>query len=1188
MNVSDLFIKDIQRQINGVVKAGQLDEESIWQELDEFVVTTELDQHVRLFFDRYGESLSARGSGASETNGVWISGFFGSGKSHFIKILSHLIENREHNYRGDTKHAVEFFEDKIKDATVLGDIKKAVESATDVLLFNIDDKASSADGENAVLAVFLRMLNQRAGYSPDHAHIAHMERNLDKQGKLEVFTSEFERLTGKSWLSDRDAYEFTRDEVIQALMVATSQSEESCAVLIDNSDNNFSLTVENFANWVLEFIDKDDDNRRIIFLVDEVGQFIGGDSRLMLKLQTITEQLGTVCNGRAWVVVTSQEDVYAVLGGMDRNDPGFSKIQGRFHTRMSLSGSNVDEVLKERLLKKNDDAVRELTQVFAENGDIIRNQLSFRDIGTTYKEFAESNDFVETYPFIPYQFRLLQRIFESIRKAGATGVHLSQAERSLLDAFQSAAKSICDNGVGVLAPLYLFYPSIQSFLDTSVKRTIDQARENDGLEDFDINVLQVLFLIRYVDEMQANIDNLVTLCVDQIDTDRLSLKKTIGGSLVRLEANSLVSRNGDIYQFLTNEERDISREIKKILIAPGDQIKLLSSIIFRDALRDNRKHKFTLTKKDIPFIRVCDGHPVDHSGTGELTFSIITPLDDNYSTASDQKCILDSSTDGGRILVRLDDNNSLGAELESYLKTDKYIKTKDSSILPTTTQKILKELALDNQNRRTALANMLEQLLVDGQYFVAGEKLVTKSTTGISLMADALEYLIENTFTKLSYLQHLTENPLKEISAILKSDDTAQLSLEIEKPEYNPRAVDDIREYIRLKSSVDQQIILYDTCFGRYSDRPFGWPEWETALCITRLYNSSELIFLQAGEKVRSENVYSCLSETKNWKKITIKPRISTDGAIVSNARELGNSIFHQMGPDSEDKLFEFLANSLESWKSSLTGNLLVADNTDYPGADLIKTCLTAIKPLLSVVDTNQFLERFVESQSDMEQLSTDYHILDSFYTTQKQMWDKMLRQSSGFTANKTQLSTNNEANEALEQIDAIRSNPAPYSDVAKLSGLLATVKHANDALIKDHRQTTDEIVNREIALTESELSKVSADDTLTGSCVSPLKQLLSAITKEDSIPHLIQMGESAVQLKDHALAAIDRFVNAEVTDGNGPGPGTVFKKPKIVEPSKLVENGYIETAEDVIEFIDKLKAVLDKAIEADERVDIR
>lgn len=1188
MKVSDLFFKDIRRHINGVVKAGAVDEGSIWQELDEFVVTTELDQHVRLFFDRYGESLSARGSEGSEQNGVWISGFFGSGKSHFIKILSHLVENREHSYGGESKYAVDFFQQKIKDATVLGDIKKAVESATDVLLFNIDDKASSSDGENAVLAVFLKMLNQRAGYSPDHAHIAHMERNLQKLGKLDIFTTEYERLTGNSWLSERDAYEFTRDEIIQALMVATSQSEESCTVLIDNSDDNFSLTVENFANWVLEFLDQDGNNRRMIFLVDEVGQFIGGDTRLMLKLQTITEQLGTVCNGRAWVVVTSQEDVDAVLGGMDRNDPGFSKIQGRFRTRMSLSGSNVDEVLKERLLKKNDKAVDELTQLFTENGDIIRNQLSFRDIGTTYKEFTDPGDFVETYPFIPYQFRLLQRIFESIRKAGATGVHLSEAERSLLDAFQIAAKSICDKGIGVLVPLYLFYPSIKTFLDTGVKRTIDQAQDNDSLEDFDIHVLQVLFLIRYVDEMQANIDNLVTLCVDQIDTDRLSLKKTIGESLVRLEFNSLVSRNGDIYQFLTNEERDISREIKKLLISQADQVKLLSSIIFRDALRDNRKHKFNATKKDIPFIRVCDGHPFDHSAAGELTFSVITPLEDNYESAIDAKCLLDSAADGGRILVRLDDNDALGAELETYLKTEKYIKTKDSSILPPTTQKIIRELAVDNQSRRTTLANMLEQLLVDGHYFVAGEKLQTKSTNAISIMGDALEYLINNTFTKMSYLQHLTDNPLKEINAIIKSDDTAQLSLEIEKPEYNPRAVEDIREYIQLKSSVDQQIVLFDMCFERYSDRPYGWPEWETALCVTRLYMSGELVFLQAGEKIRSENVYSCLSETKNWKKITIKPRISTDGAIVSNARELGNSIFHQMGPDSEDRLFEFLVKEFESWRSSLTGYLQVAENTDYPGADLINTCLTAIKPLLSVVDTNQFLERFVDSQPDMEQLSTDYHILHSFYTTQKQMWDKMLRQTSGFTANKTQLSTNLEANEALEQITAIRSNHAPYSDVAKLSGLLATVKQANDALIKDYRQATDEIVKREIALTESELTKVSADDTLTGSCVSPLKQLLSEITKEDSIPHLIQMGDNAVQFKDQALAAIEQFVNAAVPGGDKPSPGPVFKKPKIVEPSKLVENGYIETAEDVIEFIDKLKEVLEKAIEADERVDIR
>ena len=78
--------------------------------------------------------------------------------------------------------------------------------------------------------------------------------------------------------------------------------------------------------------------------------------------------------------------------------------------------------------------------------------------------------------------------------------------------------------VGILVPLYRFYPSIESFLDTSVKRTIDQAKENGSLEPFDIALLQVLFLIRYVEEIKGNVDNLVTLCMTEIDTDRLALR----------------------------------------------------------------------------------------------------------------------------------------------------------------------------------------------------------------------------------------------------------------------------------------------------------------------------------------------------------------------------------------------------------------------------------------------------------------------------------------------------------------------------------------------------------------------------------------------------------------------------------------------------------------------------------------
>jgi len=854
MKISELFQKNIARPINGVVKADQLDEDSVWQELDEFVVTRELDTHLRKFFERYCEAIDTPNDpNISGKIGVWVSGFFGSGKSHFIKVLSHLLDNEEHTHQGQTKRAVDFFDDKIDDATILGDIKRSVASETDVILFNIDSKASSNSGRDAILAVFLKVLNEKLGY---HAHIAHMERYLDEKGKYQEFQNIYKTLTSTEWKAERDAYEFNRDEVIEALSKTLGQSQESCEKWVDHGESNFSLTIESFANWVKEYLDQQGPNHRVIFLVDEVGQFIGSDTALMLNLQTITEQLGTVCNGHAWVVVTSQEDIDAVLGEMRTSkEMDFSKIQGRFITRLSLSSNNVDEVIQERLLRKHDSVCPDLQKLYSKKGDILKNQLSFRDVGTTYKQFKEVDDFVNVYPFAPYQFKLLQRIFESIRKAGATGVHLAQGERSLLDAFQHAAKTVSDQKLGVLVPLYLFYPSIESFLDSTVKRTIDHARENHSLEPFDIHVLQVLFLIRYVDEMKGNVDNLVTLCLDEIDADRLALKRKIEESLARLEKDSLISRSGNLYYFLTNEERDINQEIKKVIISSADEAKFLGEIIFVDVFKDQKKHRYSVTKKDIPFNRVCDQHPIGHNTDGAMVFAVVSPLDDDFSLYNDQKCILASSIDDGKVLARLEDNDALGLELKSYLRTDKYLKTKDNSTSPPTTRRIHKDLAAENQLRRNLLSNLLSDMLVEATWFAAGEKLDINASGPMTMMEQTLEYLVDNTFTKLSYLKSLNDNPIKEIYAILKSADTTQQNLQMELPENNPQALDEVRRYISLASSKSDDIVMRDVCYGRFSDRPYGWLEMETALLLVRLYAAGEILFMRSGDAIKHDDL---------------------------------------------------------------------------------------------------------------------------------------------------------------------------------------------------------------------------------------------------------------------------------------------------------------------------------------------
>ncbi len=366
MNIEQIFEKKLTRDINGVVKAEQTSSEVVFVELDEYVVTNELDRHLRTFFESYTPSTTGHAENMSDKVGVWISGFFGSGKSHFLKILSYLLENKTVEKEGQEKTALDFFKEKINDSFLLSDITAAVTRKTDVILFNIDSRANTDDGEYAILKVFLKVFNERVGYCADYPQIAHLERELDKRGQYEAFKRSFAELTKSTWEKERDAYDFFRDDLTSALASASGQSEESARQWVEKIEDNFPLNIGNFCKWVNDYLDRSGD-RNLLFLVDEVGQFIGKDSRMMLKLQTITEDLGTHCKGRAWVVVTSQADIDAAIGGMDRREgEDFSKIQGRFSTRLQLSSSNTAEVIQRRLLAKTEDARERLMGIYAD------------------------------------------------------------------------------------------------------------------------------------------------------------------------------------------------------------------------------------------------------------------------------------------------------------------------------------------------------------------------------------------------------------------------------------------------------------------------------------------------------------------------------------------------------------------------------------------------------------------------------------------------------------------------------------------------------------------------------------------------------------------------------------------------------------------------------------------------------
>jgi len=1199
MNIETIFEKDLYRPINGVVKADQQDEAIVWQELDEYVITKELDKHFRTFFDSYVKSLGAKADPSNSGRmGVWISGFFGSGKSHFLKILSYVLGNREaHDQPSKAKRkAIEFFKEKVGDAMLLADFTRSAQAGADVVLFNIDSKADPRDGHERLIKVFWKVFYELQGFCGEAPHIAEMERFLKDKGKLDAFHEAFKKKAGGDWVKERDAWGLNGDEIIDSLAQATGMSVDAAKDWFDKAEKNINLSPETFSKKVKEYLDQRGPNSRVIFLVDEVGQFIGADTHLMLNLQTITEDLGRVCQGRAWVVVTSQEDIDSILGDIKSakaND--FSKIQGRFTTRLLLSSANTDEVIQTRLLKKVGKAEQELKKLFDVKGDILKNQLSFTTDSATLKNFRNSDEFSLNYPFAPFHFILLQKIFESIRKAGATGLHLSRGERSMLDAFQSAAKSIAKKPLGALVPLYEFYPAIESFLDTAVKRTISQAFEDPVLKNpFDGKLLQVLFLIRYIDLIKPNIDNITTLCIGEVDADRLKLKREIEASLQRLEKQTLINRNGDMFFFLTNEEREVGREIKGVDISSNEQTKVLSELLFADVLKDISKFKYKPYKRDYDLTRICDGHPFTSKLDAELTVEIITPLHDEYSLYHEGKCIMHTSEHQGRVLLKLGDNKDLDNELRIYVKTTKFIRQKSDTGISPTLKRILNDRADENRIRKGRLVDLLELALREAELYAMGQKPSVKATQATTLVDEGLEYLVKNLYTKFSYLQHLTDNPQAEVKAVLNADDLAKLPLDI--PEANPNALREIRTWLDLMAAKSQVVVLNELV-GHFSSKPFGWAEWEVVLLVAKLLKSGEISAIIDGASVPPSEATGPFLKTGSWKTVKIiKKKIPTKEE-VEKAQKLGKDLFGAILPSGAEELKAKLQKDLSNWEKSLHSWQALAEipstnapsgrvsgicpsvgvTGQYPGMKEIKFGIELLKPLLTIKDSFELIVQFNKQRDLLIILSEDMRDLTDFYTKQKPTWEKLRQALLDFKNNSEMLKNHPEAGSALKRLDEIVQAPAPYGMLKEVETLIKTVKSGNDELVAEKRKQAVKLIDEKIVRLDSHKNSAGYKQA-----IAPLQEVRTNILQEESIPFISHQLFELESIVENVIKVIDAAQSkTDKTDK------TKTKPLKSLKAGEVTGNKVLETEDDINRYLESLRVELLKEIKAGNRVRI-
>lgn len=1175
--LKEIYEKDIEREIQGVIKVD--DENFIKQELEEYVVTDELLKHFNSFFDSYNSGIN----GNTEKMGVWISGFFGSGKSHFLKIISYLLENKI----VDGKHAVDYFDGKIQDTKLLADIKRAGSISTDVILFNIDSKASldSVDGKDKILSVFEKVFNEKMGLSTI-PHVAELERFLIKEGKYEEFKRYFQEECGDSWLEARNDFYFRRDEIINSYSKALNKSKEEAENWFDKAEERYDLSIEKFAERVRDYIKSKGDNHHVVFLVDEIGQYIGDDGGLMLNLQTIVEDLGIECGGKAWVIVTSQEAIDDVIKVMGNN---FSKIQGRFDTKLSLSSSDIDEVIKKRILAKKDEFKESLELIFDKDESIIKNLLLFNN--TAYQKlYMDRTDFAETYPFIPYQFRLLQNVFTNIRKQGYAGKHLSSGERSLIGAFQGTAKRYSDYEIGTLIPFYAFYDTIEEFLEHQIKNVINSAEDAvkaNELQETDVKVLKMLFMLKNIKEIPATVDNLAVLYVSNINDDKILIKKEITDSLRRLEKQTLIQRNNDEYKFLTDEEQEINREIKQIVIDQNRIIDYLNRIIYGYIYTDN---KFTYKNKNFPLAKYVDN--IKCSQEYEIGIKVIT----TSVGKDDTNIILQSGMENKYVYVKLELSTLINNEIENCLQVMDYRRSKSTALQTSQIESILRAKQAEVEEAEVRIRENVKEQLDVAEIIIAGDRQNITSKDAKTRINEALEILVNNIYTKFSYIKkNYTTQDIRELW-----NSNKQMTLASEVEFLNQKAYDAMKDYIEEMNMYSKNVTIR-TLLQDFSIAPYGFLDDDILYLLARLLKNEVVSLYYSGEiqNITSDETLNKILKRDYYDRTLIRMRKKIDVKYINDLKSVARNSFNEISlSDDEDGMVrdfkERCINHTILKLKDILGNYNNIKTYQYPGKKVIEDSLKLFNSIANIRDVSEVFEEVSNKKDEIADMATRIDTISEFFNgSQKEQFDKARETIITYENNKDYVDNTQELKDVVEKIMEILKSEEPYSRIYELPTLrtelidiLVNMYEVKSAPIIEMAKKTIEYIQNEL-----DSANIKVEEFGKG-YIESCKGIIDSLQHSNELKDIYAQETRLGQMKDSFIIALEKkkYEMSKPKDENiNTEEPIIIKTRKIIRTDMLMNRSYeINSKEDIDKYLEELRKKLMKELEENNNLTIK
>jgi hypothetical protein len=572
VKISEIFRHDLDREIKEVIKVDDPDLDDLAEELSEYVVTEHIHDAFVELLEEYQESIKR----PSESVNAWISGFFGSGKSSFAKVLGYILANPDLGQ----KTAAELLTDKL-DTVQVKALLNTIQAEAPTFSVFVDLSSSrnvAREGESVVLPLYRELL-QRLDYSRNF-ELAELEFTLEGDGRVDEFIAAFERANNRTWKERRDIA-LAKNEASKALHELDPSTYPSADSWV-RSKPEVEVNANWFADRALDMLERRQPAKtRVVFIVDEVGQYVSRSVQRMLDLQGFAQSCQKK-DGKLWLVATGQETLEDVVGSLGDRRVELARVRDRFPLTVDLVPSDIEEVVSKRVLAKSGEGATAVRALYDDHQNQLRSNVAL-DSATRGKDFS-GDEFTRVYPLLPYQVQLFIDAVSALRAVGGAGPMVGGANRTLIRlAHQLVKTALAAQDVGALATVPMAYDLMDEMIPTAWRGEIDQVAQRHPDSPLTVDVTKTIALTSNIRALKLDDHNLAVLTHAAVDAE--TNRSPVRDALEVLVGEETIREGEDGYRLQSPQEKDWEKNRRAREMKTGDFNRMLREKHLKDMLR---------------------------------------------------------------------------------------------------------------------------------------------------------------------------------------------------------------------------------------------------------------------------------------------------------------------------------------------------------------------------------------------------------------------------------------------------------------------------------------------------------------------------------------------------------------------------------------------------------------------------